>query len=647
MEKSRPRVPLAATIDLPGVQRTIQVNHCKMPDCSNFGIPARTKHGKTGPSADRDMRYKVHSTNKGTTPAIRCKVCLDMPPIKSNASIVAEVERLAAESGIWSVEESTACHNAECENHAHPIALHPTEYRKRGKPKSGKGQYYECKRCRRRTLVSDPVRLLDGSRRHAVDLLGRIANKSPVRGSIRGSRLKSIPAYYRIVDFLHRRCRAYSGAVDRALIDGRLKLPEDMNIQADAQVYQLNWVSRLDRRNVELSTYSSVHSESRFVLGMHCNFDGRVDPFEINAEAVRNGDLGIPEAFRKHGHYWLAGDELGAGRAMARRDERARVDLLTQIQELYAAAESRKDVENIELQVLDTTFSTPFLSRGLQVHMPYTAYAHWFLLHRILDGAGVKQVQANMDIDSMGRAAFLSAFAEEVKRGDAHLFFVNYTKYQTIDERERILKESKKARAVFRQTLPASVRKDAKEVKPAHDDGPDRGTAEARQMGRRVGHAPAPHPERTAQGHVLADPGPRSGRKAQGGTVLAVGTRADRQRFSEDPASVQRTRAAGRHLERAQQGLARLRAVQPGDAGEVRDDIPGGEQLRVRGGRRQDAGDAAGLREAAPRFRGHRLARAAGAAAETGAAAGEEGGCRVGEPKAISARVPERRLWLG
>ena len=64
----------------------------------------------------------------------------------------------------------------------------------------------------------------------------------------------------------------------------------------------------------------------------------------------------------------------------------------------------------------------------------------------------------------MGRAAFLSAFAEEVKRGDAHLFFVNYTKYQTIDERERILKESKKARAAFRQTLPASVRKDAKEV---------------------------------------------------------------------------------------------------------------------------------------------------------------------------------------
>ena len=37
----------------------------------------------------------------------------------------------------------------------------------------------------------------------------------------------------------------------------------------------------------------------------------------------------------------------------------------------------------------------------------------------------------------------------------------------------------------------------------------------------------------------------------------------------------------------------------------------------------------------------------AGAAAETAAAAGKEGGCRVGEPKAISAHLPERRLWLG
>ena len=460
MPNERPRVPLAATIELPGTERTIQVNHCKMPHCSNFGVPARTKKGKPGPSADRDKHYKVHSTAKGTIPAIRCKVCLDMPPIKSNASIVAEVERLVEASGIWTLEESTCCGNTGCENHDRPIALHPKAYRKRGKLKNGKGQYYQCKSCGRRNLVSDAVRLHDRNRRYAVDILGRIANKAPIRGAIRGSGVKSTDSYYPILDFIHRRCRAYSGRVDRALMDGRLKLPEDMNIQSDGQVYQLNWVSRLDRRNVDLTAYCSVHSESRFVLGMHSNFDGRVDPFDINAEAAQEGDLELPEAFRKYAHYWLVGDELRAGRAMARRDDKARIALLAKIDELYASAASRQDVENIELQALNTAYTTPNLTHGLQVHMPYTTYAHWFLLHRILAGAGVQKVQINTDIDSMSRGAFLSVFADEIKRGDAHAFFVNYSKYQTIDERRRILDVSTAARAAFRSTLPVGVRGD-------------------------------------------------------------------------------------------------------------------------------------------------------------------------------------------
>ena len=463
MAKSRPRVPLPASITLPGAERTIQVNHCKMPTCSNFGVPARWQPGKTGRSPDRDMHYRLHSTGKGMIPCIRCKGCLDNPPIKSNASIAREVERLAEESGIWALEEQKGCGNAECENHARPIAFHREEYRKFGTSKSG-GQYYECRRCRRRTLISDPVRLHNLNRRFAVDVFSRVANKSPVRGTVRGARLKSTQAYYQILDFIYRRCQTYSGGVDRALIEGRLRLPKDLNVQTDAQIYQLNWASRLDRRNVELSAYCTIDAESRFVLGFHSNFDGRVDPFEINAESVLNGDLERPEPFREHGHYWLVGDELRAGRAMARSSEVAHVELQAQIEHLYAAAASRKDVENIELEVLDTTFTTPFLRSGLQVHMPYTAYAHWFLLHRLLSGAGVTQIQVNSDIDSMTRAAFLSAFSEEVKQGNAHAFFVNYTKFQTVDERRRILRESGRERAAFRKTLPESVREDPEAV---------------------------------------------------------------------------------------------------------------------------------------------------------------------------------------
>ena len=54
----------------------------------------------------------------------------------------------------------------------------------------------------------------------------------------------------------------------------------------------------------------------------------------------------------------------------------------------------------------------------------------------------------------MGRAAYLCAFVDEVKRGVAHAFFVRYTKFQTIDQRKEILQQANAVRAAFRATLP-------------------------------------------------------------------------------------------------------------------------------------------------------------------------------------------------
>ena len=162
-----------------------------------------------------------------------------------------------------------------------------------------------------------------------------------------------------------------------------------------------------------------------------------------------------------------AGDELKGERALSRKNKLPSEDLGRQIQDIYAQAATRDDVENIELQNLDPVLCTPFLRNGMQVHMPYTVYAHWFLLHRLLAGASVTQVQANMDIDSMSRAAFLCAFGDEVKRGDAHGFYVRYTKYQTIDERRQIMEESRRRRAAFRKTLPEELQRDPEAVSRA------------------------------------------------------------------------------------------------------------------------------------------------------------------------------------
>ena len=242
-----------------------------------------------------------------------------------------------------------------------------------------------------------------------------------------------------------------------------MRPPKDLNLESDCQVHQLNWVSRLDRRNVELSALCTVDADSRFILGMHSNFDDSADPLAVNAEAARNGDMDAPEPFRRYARYWLAGDELRSGRAMSRTVMTGTASS-AKYGRFTRTPRPAPMVENIELHHHNEAYVTPFLSNGLQVHLPYAAYAHWVLLRRLLSGAGVGGVQVNMDIDSMNRAAFLCAFVDEVKRGDAHAFFVRYDKFKTVDERRRILEEAKRRRSAFVKSLPPDVRKDRREV---------------------------------------------------------------------------------------------------------------------------------------------------------------------------------------
>ena len=225
-----PRAPLSAEIDLFGESEAIQVNHCRMPGCGNFGVPARTEHGKTGPSADRDPNYVVTGTNKGMIPALRCKSCGEKPAMKSNAGVAAEVRRISA--AMVRLDEAASCRSPECANHGRSVATHPLGYRKQGHGASY-SQRMLCRACGRRFTLSSPVCLGAAARAAAADAFSRIAHKSPVRSVVRGTRLPSAQGYYQTLDFIFRRCREFSGQVDRALADGRLRLPESVNVAVD------------------------------------------------------------------------------------------------------------------------------------------------------------------------------------------------------------------------------------------------------------------------------------------------------------------------------------------------------------------------------------------------------------------------------
>ena len=248
---STARVPRHAAVNLFDRERTVQVNYCRNPDCANYGIYPRTMPGKTGPSAERDPNYKIHSTNRGQVPALLCKACDEKLPIKSNAFIAEETGRLQEVDGLWTREERTSCNTAGCRNNGRSIGQDPRLYRKRGRSQSG-GRQYECKECHARVSVSNPPPIRRAHQQLAADVFSRIANKSPGAGVVRGVGLSSPGAYYRILDFIETRCRDYSAALDRSFIDGRRRLPERMVIESDAQSYTLNWIGRMDRRNADV-----------------------------------------------------------------------------------------------------------------------------------------------------------------------------------------------------------------------------------------------------------------------------------------------------------------------------------------------------------------------------------------------------------
>ena len=141
------------------------------------------------------------------------------------------------------------------------------------------------------------------------------------------------------------------------------------------------------------------------------NFDKTADAFGINGP-IRSAWLTwiARSRFCKHARYWLAGDELRAGRSKTFANRETRRDLAAKIELLYRAAADREDVEDIELEHMNTAYRTPHLHNGLLVHQPYTIYAHWVLLRRLLTGALVlNRRNLHFDIDSTARAATCAA----------------------------------------------------------------------------------------------------------------------------------------------------------------------------------------------------------------------------------------------
>ena len=443
------RVPETANARILGDLFPIQTNHCRTPGCANFGVPARTRPGKRGPSRDRDLRYAVISTSKGQEPALRCKACNGKGAIRSNAAIAEEVERIADYAR--PLEYRFACKTGGCANFGLSIGEHRHLYVRRGYYKTPENRIYQCKGCLRRVTVSHKApRIHARNQSLAADVFSRVANKSPVCRTVTGAGLRSHADYYTILDFIHRRCREMNGTFTHSFLTGERRLPAGMAVAIDSQSLMVNWPSRVQRRTVEMTSCCSVDAASRFILELDVNHDPRFDPFDVNHEAAERGDLTRKEAFRKYARFWLAGDEMRSGRTGQRRMGReAAEQAVGDIQDAFRAANAYDDVAEMEIVPGQGPLRDHMLRSGMLVKTGYRTLGHMFVLREILKGAGVERLQLSMDQHLSTISSFMCAFREQIAEDAAHGFLVRYDKDCTVDEIDRLYKEARQRMRAF------------------------------------------------------------------------------------------------------------------------------------------------------------------------------------------------------
>lgn len=365
-------------------------------------------------------------------PILKCKLCGEFPPIKSNLAISEELTRLLAD---LCQTTSPACPDPKCTNHNIPVSAGKGNYQSFGATPSGSKRYL-CKVCGRTFAVSSKSTLRQRQSDKNKMIFSLLMNKSPMRRICEVADIHPETLYQRI-DFFYRQCKAFAAAHERPLLDG-MAIPR-LYIAVDRQDYTVNWSNQHDKRNVVMHAVGSADHSSGYVFGMHLDFDPSLDAAQIETDAAAQNDHAISYPFRRYARLWLKADYVDYIRQrkrMLKRNGRAR-DVTNDVSDTYADLADRLDVEAPLSQSFDTTLPT----KGMQVHSEYTLYGHFFYLKRLF--GGVEKVRFFLDQESGIRAACLSAFCDEVKARKADAFYVRINKDLTVNERRQALAVSR------------------------------------------------------------------------------------------------------------------------------------------------------------------------------------------------------------
>jgi transposase-like protein len=426
-------LPAKRSHRFPPTAAGIQVNHCKNPKCGNFGVPpkpgALARGGARTPrtTAYEPGDYMVTSTGKDL-PALKCHLCGEITPMQSNLAIAEELLRISD----YLEPVLPRCPNEACAMSTAPAAAeNVTRFgtNQHGTPR------YKCVGCRK--AFSFGGKSTKRQRRTAQnrDILQHLMNAMPLRRIIKVLGISPNQLYDRI-DFLHKQAQLFAGARERTLVDR-----EDLGkryVSVDRQKLVVNWHSRDARKNTTLLSIATADQATGFVFAVNVNFDPALDPEQVERDMLRFGDPKRPRAFRRYARVWLPADwDAAAGKAKP-KEASSRKPLEVVIEDTYAAAQDRPDIEDGEGPANSSRAPT----KGMLLHEQTVMYAHIQLVSRLLHRA--EKIRFFTDQESGIRAAILTSVPARVKARTADAFYVKVLKEMTVDQKRGHVGNSKR-----------------------------------------------------------------------------------------------------------------------------------------------------------------------------------------------------------
>jgi transposase-like protein len=416
----------------------IQVNFCKNPACSNFGVPPKQTVVRGGANRGVQDTYIIQASGAGM-PILHCRLCGENPPPKSNASIAEEQARLLKS---LTIAPEPSCPDDSCANHAVTVST-KGGYQSFGLTKSGSRRYL-CNACGKTFSVGKSTTGQKQPHKNRL-IFSLLMNKSPFRRICEVADIDTKTLYGKI-NFIYGQCIAFAADREQRLLNGMAI--SRLYLGVDRQDYVVNWTRHEDRRNVMLHAVGSADNATAYVFGMHLNYDASLDSEAVEADAIACGDYQAKTPFRRYARCWLKEDYTESVRKAIKRKQQRKQGLQDDIEAVYVEANQRDDVEVSETQDAGQRLPT----RGMQIHAEYTLYGHFFYLKHLF--GGVEKLRFFLDQDSGMRAACLAAFQPEIVARKADAFYVGIAKAMTVTEKRAAIASSRAAFESARKVNP-------------------------------------------------------------------------------------------------------------------------------------------------------------------------------------------------